>query len=168
MLATRKRSAARIGVFVLISPRPLVTLVVWLPSRVSRTTPGAPAATSALASCCRDVFAPVPLDVAAAEATTRTAAVRQARIAPESSIVLRRRDPIGLDWTYWVVPVMTVLRLIAAGSRRRAAERLDGRESDRAAPGDDLGGCAGSRDDRLRVCRLGNRRRQCDRALGRG
>src|SRR5437867_2733426 len=127
MLATRKRSAARIGVFVLISPRPLVTLVVWLPSRVSRTTPGAPAATSALASCCREVFARVPLGVAAAEATTRTAALRQARIAPESSIVLRRPDPIGLDCAYWVVRVMTVLRLIAAGSRRRAAERLDGR-----------------------------------------
>src|SRR5256885_1905464 len=125
MLATRNRSAARIGVFVLISPRPLVMLRVWLPSRVSRTTPGAPAATSALASCWRDVFAWVLLGVAAAEATTRTAAVRQARIAPESWIVLRRSDPGGLEWECWVVRVMVVLRWLCrfASASRRALGR---------------------------------------------
>src|SRR5207244_10470055 len=115
------------GVWVLIAPRPLVSLVGRWPSRVSRPTPGGPAATSALASRGRDVFAWVPVVVAAAEATTRTAAVRQARIAPESSIDLRRCDLGGLEWECWVVRVMTFLRLIAAGSRRRAAERLDGR-----------------------------------------
>src|SRR5438034_1637720 len=160
MLATRKRSAARIGVCVLISPRPLVTLVVWLPSRVSRTTPGAPAATSALASRCRDVLAPVPLDVAASEATTRTAAVRQARIAPESSIDLRRCDLGGLEWEYWAVRIMTFLRLIAAGSRRRAAERLDGRGVGSRSPRAVATGAARVAGSRLTVCRLGNRLRQ--------
>src|SRR6266545_7472966 len=134
MLATRKRSFARSGVLVPISPRPLVTLTVRLPWRVSRTTPGAPAATSALASCCRDVLAPVPLDVAAAEATTRTAAVRQARIAPVSSIVLRRCDLDGLEWECWVVRVMTFLRLIAAGSRGALPSVWTDEESPRAAP----------------------------------
>ena len=66
MLATRKRSFTRIGVFVLISPRPLVMLRVRLPFRLSRTTPGAPAATRASASCCRAARVWVPFGVAAA------------------------------------------------------------------------------------------------------
>src|SRR4051795_4901910 len=109
MLATRKRSAARIGVFVLISPRPLVMLMVWLPDRVSRTTPGAPAATRALASCCRAVRTWVRSGVAAAVVATRTAAVSPVKIAPESLIRLGRRDLRRFSFGCEVMMVMVFL-----------------------------------------------------------
>src|SRR5690348_11507605 len=103
------RSFARIGVFVLISPRPLVTLTVWSPLRLSRTTPGAPAATRASASFWSDACASVRFGVAAAAVTTRTAAIRHARIPPLAAVVLRRR---GLAALGWVVLVMVFLRLV--------------------------------------------------------
>src|SRR5919201_3202115 len=104
MLATRKRSLARLGCFVLISARPLVIVRVRSPWRASRTTPGARAARGASASRCNEVCERVLVGVPAAAALTSAAAVSEASVA--SAIVLRRFGGCGVGWKRWLAWVI--------------------------------------------------------------